>query len=582
MLDATGEIIYVGKASNLRNRVRSYFRGSHGPKTTVLVRQITGIEVTVTHTEAEALILEHSLIKQHRPRYNIMLRDDKSYPYVHINTTAEFPRIAFHRGAQRGGRYFGPYPSAQAVRSSLGELQRLFQLRPCPDSTFKNRSRPCLQHQIGRCSAPCVGLITAEDYERDVEQAMQFLQGNSSAVIDELVQRMEKAAAELDFERAAQNRDRIGWLRKISQKQYVDGETAVDADVLAIKLEGDIAAVAVLFIRGGRTLGQETQFPKLPADITPEEFLTEFLARFYLERAAPAELILPLAPNDKTVLQKAIAERAGRSVQLKTGVRGERRKWLEMAEQSLGQAQATRQVSSATARQQRAALQDALQLSDAPARMECFDISHTMGEATVASCVVFDAEGPRKSDYRRFNISGITPGDDYAAMKQAVTRRYQRLQAGEAALPDILFIDGGKGQLSQARDVMAELGVVGVTLVGVAKGPERKAGLEQLFIDDDPTPVRMEENSPALHLIQQIRDEAHRFAIAGHRARRGKARTRSTLEDINGLGPKRRSQLMKQFGGIQGISRASVDDLAAVEGVSAKLAQRIYDTFHGD
>ncbi|MDY6979798.1 MAG: excinuclease ABC subunit UvrC [Pseudomonadota bacterium] len=590
MLDANGTVIYVGKAVDLKKRVSSYFR-THldSPKTRVMVAQIAAIEVTVTQNESEALILENTQIKELRPRYNVLFRDDKSYPYIYLSTEHPFPRLTFHRGAKRGkGRYFGPYPSAPSVRETLSLLQKLFPVRQCRDSFYNNRSRPCLQYQIKRCTAPCVGLISEQEYAEDVRHATLFLEGKSSAVIDALAERMARAAGELDYEAAARYRDQIASLRHIQDKQYMDSDTSGNLDVIAASAQGGIGCIQVFTIRQGRNLGNRSYFPKhlegLEPDRLESELIGNFLTQHYLARQddIPAQLIVSHPPVEQALIETALGEAAGRRVSIHHKVRGTRARWLEMAEQNARQTLSLRLNSQATQLQRFEALQEALQLDEMPQRLECFDISHTMGESTVASCVVFDINGPLKSDYRRFNIEGITPGDDYAAMEQALTRRYKRLREGEGKLPDILFIDGGKGQVEIARGVLEELQIPDVRLMGIAKGPGRKPGLETLYLSDGGEETILPADSKALHLIQQIRDEAHRFAITGHRQRRQKTRNTSTLEQIPGLGPRRRQQLLHRFGGLQEIARAGVEDLAAVNGISRKLAQQIYDTFHQD
>ena len=581
MLDAAGEILYVGKARDLKKRVSNYFtRSNDSPKTASLVAQIQGIEVTVTETESEALILENNLIKQHRPRYNVLLRDDKSYPYIHLTTDDSFPRMLFHRGARTGkGRYFGPYPSAGAVRDSLSLLQKIFRVRQCEDSFFRNRSRPCLQYQIDRCTAPCVDLVETAAYRQDVHFVEQFLEGHGQAVIDELVVRMESASQDLEFETAARCRDQIASLRRVQERQSVSSEGG-DHDIIAAVQNAGVSCITVFFVRAGNNLGNKVFFPKVPDGATPETVMAAFLPQYYLGRPVPQEILLNCDIPDRDWLGGALTEQAGHKVVIKARLRGERARWLRMAITNAEQALATRLASRAGMVQRLEALRDLLALDELPGRMECFDISHTSGEATVASCVVFDAEGPLKSDYRRFNIDGVTGGDDFAAMAQALNRRYLRLKKGEARLPDILFIDGGKGQLGVARDILAQLQIDSVMLVGVAKGSDRKAGLEQLFLSDSKIPVLLPADSPALHLIQQIRDEAHRFAITGHRQRRARARKQSPLETIPGMGPKRRQVLLKQFGGLREVERAGVEDLANVPGISKQLANRIYAALH--
>ena len=583
MLDVEGQVLYVGKARNLKRRVASYFRKTvDSAKTRALVAQIAGVEVTVTHTEAEALLLEHTLIQRFRPRYNILLRDDKSYPYL-LLTAHSYPRLLIHRGPRRAaGRYFGPYPSATAVRETLTLLQRVFRLRQCEDGFFAHRSRPCLQYQIRRCSGPCTEMIGRAEYAADVADVVAFLEGRSGELIDALVARMEVAAGHWRYEEAAQLRDRIAMLRQVQERQYVSAAEGGDLDVVAVAIEGGAACVQVFFFREGRSLGNKPFYPRMPEEQTPGQVLSAFLVQYYLNHPPPAEILLSHEPDEAAVVAEALGERAGRKVQLSMRVRGERARWLEMANRNAALALAADIASRAGVRRRFEALQDALGLDAAIERMECFDISHTQGEATVASCVVFDGEGPRKSDYRRYNIEGITPGDDYAAMHQALTRRYTRLRDEDAPLPDLLFIDGGRGQLAQAEQVLAELGIDGVHLIGIAKGPDRRPGLEVLHLSGQDRPLTLPAESAALHLVQQIRDEAHRFAITGHRQRRAQARRTSTLEAIPGIGPRRRQLLLKQFGGLQQLARAGVEDIAGVAGISKALAQRIYDAFHPD
>ncbi len=579
MLDEAGDVLYVGKARNLKNRVSSYFRGSgQSAKTMAMLNLTRSMEVTVTDTETEALLLEYNLIKQHKPRFNILLRDDKSFPHIHLSTDQEFPRISFHRGSTRiPGRIFGPYPSTHAVRGTISTLQKLFHLRGCKDSYFNNRSRPCLQYQIQRCSGPCVGLISKEDYARDVEDAALFLDGRNQEVTDRLAARMEKASESLEFEKAVRYRDQIAELSSIQASQHVSGGRG-SADVIAIATESDQTCVTVLFVRDGRQLGSRNYFPQGAAGSASSEVLEAFLSQYYLRHEIPPEVITAVEIEDSELLVTGLSERAGRRVVIKHRVRGERARWLDLAKTNSAHALDMRMASSASIRRQYQALAQALGMDEPPARMECFDISHTQGDATVASCVVFGPEGPLKSDYRRFNITGVQAGDDYAAMRQALDRRYTRVQKGEAPVPDLLIVDGGKGQLTQAESVLEDLQLEGITLLGVAKGPSRKPGKEQLFLSGHERPSILPANSPALHLVQQIRDEAHRFAIAGHRASRGKARRTSPLEAIAGLGPKRRRELLKQFGGLQGVQQAGVEDLARVKGISQALAERIHAT----
>lgn len=579
-----GSVLYVGKAKSLKNRVSSYFRTSAlDTKTMALVSRIANVETTVTGSETEALLLEQSLIKEYKPPYNIVFRDDKSYPYIYLSSEDDYPRLAFHRGAQRRkGRYFGPFPSAYSVRDSLNILQKVFKVRQCEDTFFKNRTRPCLQYQIKRCSGPCCDLVSPEDYADDVAHAVMFLEGKSNAVMQDYANKMEEASAKLEFERAANYRDQISHLRKIQEQQYVVGNQG-DIDVMVAVVNPGGVCVLVMFIRGGRMLGNKTFYPKTRLDEDPAGVLEAFLPQFYLGgaggREIPPEVVLSHKLTDKLVIEQALTDHSSRKVMLSDNVRSHRKRWVDLAltnaEQSLGSYLSNRN----NIQQRFQALQEALSLEEVPGRLECFDISHSSGEATVASCVVFDQNGPLKSDYRRFNIEGITPGDDYAAMAQALTRRYTRLKKGEGQLPDILFIDGGKGQLGQAERVLEELQIQGVRLVGVAKGPTRKAGLESLVTVDGPE-LELPPDDPALHLIQHIRDESHRFAITAHRNRRGKKRKESILDSIDGVGPKRRRSLLRHFGSAGHVQSASVEELAKVEGISRVIAEQIYATLH--
>lgn len=584
MLGKDGKVLYVGKAKDLKNRLSSYFRGTvANARIFAMVRQICNVEIAITNTEAEALLLESNLIKQHSPRYNILLKDGKGYPYIHISTEQAYPRIQFYRGSRKQlGQYFGPYPSVGAVRQTLHLMKKLFKARQCEDSYFANRSRPCLEYQIKRCSAPCVGMVTPAEYQQSIRHAIQFLQGKTQEVIDDLVRQMEQQAAALNFEKAAEYRDLIESLRHISQQQYVSGSQG-NVDVIAIAQASGTASIQVFTIRNGNNLGNRNFFPSLPdVSSTNAEILASFLAQYYLNHDVPPEILLAELPEDVEVLADMLTLKQGRKVTLRQPQRGERSKWVELAQRNAEQALQMQVLSKAGVQQRLVALQEALGLAQLPKRMECFDISHTMGEATVASCVVFGIDGAVKSEYRRYNIEGIQPGDDYAAMHQALTRRFRRALAADGKLPDILFIDGGKGQVAQALDVLQTLQVQGVRVVGVAKGEGRKPGLETLIIAQGSERLALPEHSPALHLIQQIRDEAHRFALTGHRARRHKARTQSPLEQIDGLGAKRRQVLLQQFGGLKAIERASVEELAKVPGISRALAQKIYDFLNGE
>src|SRR5476651_1255699 len=581
MLDAQGEILYVGKARNLKSRVASYFQpGNVQPKVQALVARTAGMEVTITNSDTEALLLEFNLIKKHRPRFNVVLRDDKSFPYLHFETRHEFPRLTFYRGSRKEpGRFFGPYPSAGAVRETLQQLQKLFRLRNCEDTYFANRSRPCLQYQIQRCTAPCVGLISKENYARDVGAAIKVLEGRNDEVTQDLGRRMEAAADGLHFEEAAQLRDQLAKLKAVQAQQIVTADIDHDADVIAIAGGNGEYCVALMFIRAGRSLGSTTFFPKAPY-AEPAEVLAAFVAQYYMERESPAEIIVEQEFDELPLLEATFAQRSGHKVRIAASVRGIRARWLEMMHNNAVQALTMRGLARASIESSLEDLREAFDLPETPERIECFDISHTAGTDTVASCVVFGVEGPLKSDYRRFNISGIQPGDDYAAMYQALTRRYKRVRDGEIVKPDVLLIDGGKGQLAEAAKVLEELGVEGITLIGVAKGVDRRAGQEQLFLLGQDTPTILSPDSRAWHLIQRVRDEAHRFAIAGHRRKRAKRHNESILETIPGLGPVKRRELLKQFGGLQGILRAGIDDFVQVRGLGRELAQVIYEHLH--
>jgi excinuclease ABC subunit C len=548
-----------------------------------MMESVANVEVTVTNTEAEALILEYNLIKQNKPRFNVILRDDKSYPYIYVSTRHSFPRLQFHRGPRKGkGRYFGPYPSTRAVRQTLNELQKLFLVRQCKDSYFSNRTRPCLQYQIKRCTAPCVDLISEEQYAKDVDVAIEFLEGKNQSVIDRFVDLMEQASAEQHYERAARFRDQISRLKEIEARQLVSRSANMDLDILGFASNAAIHCVTVLFIRNGALIGSRDHFPKIAGEDDKQKILNGFVTQYYLGRDAPAEIILDTEIEDAKLLESELSERMGRKIAIRNKVRGDRARWLQMARTNAEQGLNLQVASNATIRRQFAALAEALQLEETPERLECFDVSHTSGEATVASCVVFNAAGPVKSDYRRFNLKPDSAGDDYAAMAEALRRRYTRVRKGEVPTPDVLFVDGGKGQLAEAMTVLDELELDWFKVVAVAKGRARKVGAERLFLPGEKTAIRLPPDSPALLLIQQIRDEAHRFAITGHRARRSKARKTSRLEQIPGLGPKRRRELLRQFGGLQGVMGAGIDDLAKVRGISRSLAESIYNELHLD
>jgi excinuclease ABC subunit C len=581
MLDSDGQILYVGKARNLKSRVASYFQPSNvQPKVQALTAKTANMEVTITNSDTEALLLEYNLIKRHRPRFNVVLRDDKSFPYLHLETNHEFPRLNFYRGSRKEpGKYFGPYPSAGAVRETLQQLQKLFRIRNCDDTYFANRSRPCLQYQIQRCTAPCVGLVSKEHYARDVSAAIKVLEGRNDEVSEELGRRMDAAAERLDFEEAAQLRDQLAKLKVIQSQQIVTAGADHDADVIAIAAANGEYCVALMFVRAGRSLGSTTFFPKAPFAELPE-VLAAFVMQYYLERDAPSEIIVEQDFDEMQLLEATLTQRLAHRVRICSSVRGIRARWLEMMHTNAEQALNMRRLARAGIESSLEDLREAFDLEEAPNRLECFDISHTGGTDTVASCVVFGVEGPLKSDYRRFNIGGIQPGDDYAAMYQALTRRYKRVRDGEIVKPDVLLIDGGKGQLAEAAKVLEELGVGGITLIGVAKGVDRRPGQEQLFLLGQDTPTILPPDSRALHLIQRVRDEAHRFAIAGHRKKRAKRHSQSILETIPGLGPVKRRELLKQFGGLQGILRAGIDDFIQIRGLGRELAQVIYEHLH--
>ena len=580
MLNAKSDVLYVGKARDLKKRVASYFQKTEqSPRIALMLTQVAAIETTVTRSEAEALILENNLIKSLAPRYNILFRDDKSYPYLMLSGHA-FARLGFHRGAlDDKHRYFGPFPHAGAVRESIQLLQKIFRLRTCEDSVFQNRSRPCLLHQIRRCSAPCVGLIDREDYAADAKNAELFLQGREDDVLRVLSEKMQSAADLQHYEQAAFYRDQIQALASMQQKQYAESASGGDADVIACAQAAGAACVNLVMVRQGRQLGDKSFFPHNAEGGSTAEVLQAFLAQHYLNRQVPA-VIVAGAEFDAQEIETALAQQAGHAVQIVVRPQGQRRAWLEMAQKNAQLALAQRLSQASNQEARLAALREALALPDTVQRIECFDISHTQGEATVASCVVYDRLEMRNSEYRRYNITGVQAGDDYAAMRSVLTRRYERISRGEGVVPDLILIDGGKGQVGIAREVLAELGMSDIFLFGVAKGEARKPGLEQLVCADAKNIIRIAHDNPGLHLIQAIRDEAHRFAITGHRARRGKARVTSSLESIRGIGAKRRKELLARFGGLRGVIGASIDDLAQVPGISRALAEKIYRELH--
>ncbi|MCP3127462.1 excinuclease ABC subunit UvrC [Shewanella sp. KJ2020] len=587
MYDVKGDVIYVGKAKDLKKRLSSYFRKNLGNiKTQALVSHIHHIDVTLTHSETDALLLENDYIKQYMPKYNVLLRDDKSYPYI-LLSQHEHPRLAYHRGPQREkGHYFGPYPNGGAVRESLHLMQKLFPIRQCDDLYYKSRSRPCLQYQLSRCSAPCVGKVSNADYDEQVKLASLFLKGKDQQVISALVVKMEQAAEQQEYEQAARFRDQIMALRKVAEQQEVSNNKG-DMDVIGVHYASGIACFHLLFIREGKIFGSRSYYPSVPAETDMDEVLRSFILQFYLnadiQRTIPKEVVISHNFEELHELEAAVSTALDKKFAIKTNVRADRASFLRLAVTNASNAVTTRLSHKNTVEQRFVLLEEILELNAPIQRMECFDISHTMGESTVASCVVFNREGPHKGEYRRFNIEGITPGDDYAAMKQAISRRFDKIEAG-GKIPDILFIDGGLGQLRIAQKVVDEKFIhldKAPQLVGVAKGEGRKPGLETLILGDTETSFSLEGDSPALHLIQHIRDESHRFAITGHRNRRQKTRNTSTLESIPGIGPKRRKALLQHLGGLQEVKGASVAELVKVPGISIEMAQTIHDALRG-
>ena len=585
MQNEDGQVIYVGKAKNLKKRVASYFSRAQAdsPKTRVMVKQIRNIEITVTHTENEALILENNLIKAYKPRYNIYFRDDKSYPYLYLSTEHGFPLFRYHRGALKGkGRYFGPYPSSGSVRQTLNLLQKLFQVRSCEDSVFSNRSRPCLQYQIKRCSAPCVDYISRQDYARDIRHAVLFLEGRNEAVIKALTRPMQTASERLEFELAARFRDQIRALRDIQEKQH-RAAGGGDMDIVCCAVAGNQACIQRVFIRGGLNLGSRSYFPQHISDQAEADLIRAFLGQYYLGKARQhiaAEIIISHDFAGLELMQAVFNEHFNKKIRIKTQVRGERARWLKLAVDNAALTLTQRLAANRNQQRRIADLQQLLGIKDDLEQMECFDISHSHGEAVTGSCVVFGRDGPVNSKYRQFNIENVTKGDDYAAMSQVVRRRYTRQVKENARLPDLIIIDGGKGQIEVATRALSELQLRHIPVLGVAKEPARKAGLEKLILAYDNKTLNCGADSPALHLIQHIRDEAHRFAISAHRQKRKKKRGRSRLEEIAGIGHKRRQNLIRHFGGLQGVAKAGVDDLAMAPGINKSLAEKIYDVFH--
>lgn len=586
MLDGKQSVIYVGKAANLKKRLGSYFaKRALSPKTRAMVTQVREIAVTVTRTEGEALLLESDLIKELKPRYNIVFRDDKSYPFLHLSSDQEVPRLSFYRGARRGkGRYFGPFPGAGSARRTLNLVQKLFQLRQCDDSYFRNRSRPCLQYQIRRCSAPCVGKIDADAYREDVMHAVMFLEGRNEEIIEALAGPMRRAADALEYERAAHYRDQISSLRRIQEEQHVSAPEA-ECDVVGCSIRDGQACIQAFYFRGGRNLGNKAFFPSHDAIETEAGVVGAFLTQHYASGRGrdqiPSSIYVSDLPGDRALLESGLSLARGRPVKILHPLRGKRVRWVSMARENAELALQQRQSAGEKHAYRLAVLRKSLGVSMDLERIECFDVSHTSGEATVASCVVFGSAGPIKDDYRRFNIRNVVPGDDYGAMRQAIERRYSRIAREDGIWPDLILIDGGKGQVSVAQAALRNLQADGIALVGVAKGPARRPGLETLILTDSDRKLRLAPDNPALHLIQEIRDEAHRFAITGHRRQRARRHTESPLEQIGGIGSRRRQSLLRHFGGLQGVERAGVEELVRVPGINKNLAQKIYNALHG-
>ena len=588
MKNNNDKVIYIGKAKNLKKRVSSYFnRADSAPiKTQVMMKQVDNIDVTITETESEALILENNLIKEYKPKYNIIFRDDKSYPYIYLTTTHKFPRFNYYRGSLKGkGKYFGPFPSAGSVKKTLNLIQKLFLIRSCEDSVFANRSRPCLQYQIKRCSAPCVNYITKEDYQSDIDNAVLFIEGKKEKIIKTLTEPMQIAADELDYEKAAKLRDQIRSVREIQEKQYAGGKVN-DVDIVVCAKNNNQACIQLSFIRSGLNLGSRKYYPRHIEEQSESDLIQAFLSQFYLNnkklKKYPAEILVSHDIDEKTLVETVIYEKFKQNIKIKYKVRGERAKWLSIAKENATLDLRQKLAINENLTKRYKALQDLLSFAEPIEKMECFDISHMQGESTVGSCVVFGKNGAIKEQYRKFNIENITKGDDYAATSQIIRRRYMRLIKENNILPDLILIDGGKGQINVAKKELDELQLSHILILGIAKGPSRKAGMENLILSIDNEIIECDSASPALHLIQHIRDEAHRFAIMAHRQKRKKKRSRSILEEIEGIGNKRRQLLIRHFGGLQGVSKASINELTKVSGINKNLAKKIYETIHDD
>ena len=588
MKNNNDKVIYIGKAKNLKKRVSSYFnRADSAPiKTQVMMKQVDNIDVTITETESEALILENNLIKEYKPKYNIIFRDDKSYPYIYLTTTHKFPRFNYYRGSLKGkGKYFGPFPSAGSVKKTLNLIQKLFLIRSCEDSVFANRSRPCLQYQIKRCSAPCVNYITKEDYQSDIDNAVLFIEGKKEKIVKTLTKPMQIAADELDYEKAAKLRDQIRSVREIQKKQYAGGKVN-DVDIVVCAKNNNQACIQLSFIRSGLNLGSRKYYPRHIEEQSESDLIQAFLSQFYLNnkklKKYPAEILVSHDIDEKTLVETVIYEKFKQNIKIKYKVRGERAKWLSIAKENATLDLRQKLAINENLTKRYKALQDLLSFAEPIEKMECFDISHMQGESTVGSCVVFGKNGAIKEQYRKFNIENITKGDDYAATSQIIRRRYMRLIKENNILPDLILIDGGKGQINVAKKELDELQLSHILILGIAKGPSRKAGMENLILSIDNEIIECDSASPALHLIQHIRDEAHRFAIMAHRQKRKKKRSRSILEEIEGIGNKRRQLLIRHFGGLQGVSKASINELTKVSGINKNLAKKIYETIHDD
>ena len=588
MKNNNDKVIYIGKAKNLKKRVSSYFnRADLAPiKTQAMMKQVDNIDVTITETESEALILENNLIKEYKPKYNIIFRDDKSYPYIYLTTAHKFPRFNYYRGSLKGkGEYFGPFPSAGSVKKTLNLIQKLFLIRSCEDSVFANRSRPCLQYQIKRCSAPCVNYITKEDYQSDIDNAVLFIEGKKEKIIKTLTEPMQIAADGLDYEKAAKLRDQIRSVREIQEKQYATGKVN-DVDIVVCAKNNNQACIQLSFIRSGLNLGSRKYYPRHIEEQSESDLIQAFLSQFYLNnkklKKYPTEILVSHDIDEKILVETVIYEKFKQNIKIKFKVRGERAKWLSIAKENATIDLRQKLAINENLTKRYKALQDLLSFAEPIEKMECFDISHMQGESTVGSCVVFGKHGAIKEQYRKFNIENITKGDDYAATSQIIRRRYMRLIKENNVLPDLILIDGGKGQINVAKKELDELQLSHILILGIAKGPSRKVGMENLILSIDNEIIECDSASPALHLIQHIRDEAHRFAIMAHRQKRKKKRSRSILEEIEGIGNKRRQLLIRHFGGLQGVSKASINELTKVSGINKNLAKKIYETIHDD